>query len=90
MSGQYPNKPDYLDPKQVIAVRRTPAPRSGQTRTGYGKRLATSWELQLADRRWRRVLVMQYSNAGSAYVRVGGKALFLGTFEPDTFKAPAA
>lgn len=41
-----------------------------QTATGYGRKLATEYQVQLADKRWRRVYVCQISNAGTAYVLV--------------------
>lgn len=71
----------YLDPKQVIAKRQTTPPHN-RSRSGYGNKIPTSWELQLQDKRWRRVYVIQWSNAGSAYILVKGEKLFLGSYEP--------
>lgn len=71
----------YLDTKQVIGKRQTKAPLN-RSRSGYGSKLPTSWELQLQDKRWRRVYVIQYSNAGSAYILVKGEKLFLGSYDP--------
>lgn len=71
----------YLDPSDVIARRQSPAP-PNRSRTGYGNRIPTSWELQLVDHRWRRVYVICWSNAGSAYIRVAGDQQFLGSYDP--------
>ena len=37
---------DYLNEDSILAVRDTPAPRNA-SRTGYGAKIGTSWELQL-------------------------------------------
>jgi hypothetical protein len=37
-------------------------------RTGYGQRIPTSYRVRVFDQRWRRVYVVQYSNAGTAYI----------------------
>lgn len=43
------------------------------TRSGYGKRIPSTWMVQLPDSpRWRRVYVCCYSNSGTAYVEVPG------------------
>lgn len=44
------------------------------TATGYGAKIPTP-HMVLYDGRWRRVYVAQYSNAGSAYVIVGGEKI---------------
>jgi hypothetical protein len=68
---------DYLeDTHAVTGTRRTDPPRSGQTASGYGARIPTSLELRIGAR-WHRVYVIQYANAGSAYIRKGGRRLFL-------------
>lgn len=72
---------EYLDPAEVLATRQTEPP-PNRSRTGYGSKLPTSWELRLKDKRWRRVYVVCWSNCGSAYVRCGGRNLFLGTYDP--------
>lgn len=71
----------YLDPARVTGKRNgTPPP--SRSRTGYGNKIPTSWQLRLDDKRWRRVYVIQRSNAGSAYVLVGGEMHFLGSYDP--------
>lgn len=43
---------------------------------GYGRKIPTRYTLRYLNR-WRRVWVTQFSNAGSAWISVGGKQLFL-------------
>lgn len=71
----------YMDPNQVIATRQTTTPHN-RSRSGYGSKLPTSWQLQLKDKRWRRVYVILWSNSGSAYILVKGERLFLGAYDP--------
>jgi hypothetical protein len=63
-------------PLLVTDYRVTDVPRSGQTVTGYGGAIPTRYMIRYASR-WQRVKVMQYGNAGSAYIRTGGQDLFL-------------
>ena len=63
-------------PLLVTEYRITSVPRSGQTVTGYGGAIPTRYMVRYANR-WQRVKVMQYGNAGSAYIRTGGRDLFL-------------
>ena len=44
--------------------------------TGYGRKIPTEYMLRIA-RRWHRVYVMNYGNAGSAYVLIKGETHFL-------------
>ena len=76
-------KPTYLDSSRVTAVRETCIPCSGTTRTGYGPKLATGTMLQLDGKRWHRVYVMQWSNSGTAYVRIKGEQHLIATGELD-------
>lgn len=71
----------YLDPSTVQCARQSNPPLRGQTRTGYGSRLPSSWELRIA-KRWYRVRVMCWSNSGTAYVTVRGHRLLLGGYQP--------
>lgn len=48
-----------------------------QTSSGYGARLTSTRMVLLPDGRKRRVYVTQYSNAGSAWIQLDGKRLFL-------------
>jgi len=74
--------PFYLDESTIQARRVTAVPTSGQTRSGYGGRLPTAWQLRIGGR-WYRVRVMCWSNSGSTYVQRGGKRLFLGSYDPN-------
>lgn len=63
---------------KIIEQKRTEIPRSGQTVSGYGSRLATSRLVKLSDSpKWYRVYVICYSNSGSAYIRRNGKRVFI-------------
>lgn len=70
----------YLDVKTVIGKRETEAP-ANRSKTGYGPKIPTSWELQLTDKRWRRVYVAQYSNSGTAYIIVDGERHVIGEID---------
>lgn len=63
-----------------IVNRRRDATPPPTTATGYGRKLPTSLWVQLShpDRRWRRVWVSCWSNAGTAWVVVGGVAWLVG------------
>lgn len=65
----------YLE-TPIAEKRQTPTtPCYGMTAEGYtGKRGApTSWMIRLeGERIWRRVMVWQFSNAGTAFVRIKG------------------
>lgn len=71
----------YLDSTRVTATRQTEPPRN-RSRTGYGSKLPSSWMLQLDNKRWHRVYIVCWSNAGSAYVVESGARLFLGSYDP--------
>jgi hypothetical protein len=51
----------------------------GRTQSGYGRKIPTDWMVMWMQR-WRRVYVMQYSNAGSAYIIVGGDEVFVDVY----------
>ena len=67
---------DYLT-KPIAESKRVPVDhRRGMTRQGYTTRAGapTSWMIRLrGEKIWRRVMVWQFSNAGTAFVRIGGK-----------------
>lgn len=73
----------YLDPKDVTYAFQKEID-SDFPRAGYSKKIPTSWMLVVGNVA-RRVYVMQYSNAGSAYVRIKGERVFLGSFDPRLF-----
>ena len=74
----------YTDPARVVETARDgAAPTSGRTVSGYGGRLPTPYRVWYRGDdgriRWYRVRVMQYGNAGTAYIVVGGRVLVLDT-----------
>lgn len=73
---------NYLDPTDVIAKRYSEPPHVRLVQGSYGNKIPTGFELQLRDKRWRRVYCICWSNSGSLYVVVGGKNVYLGTYDP--------
>lgn len=68
--------PKYLD--RAISDCKISPPRegSGMTRDGYTRRSGapSSRMIKLeGEKRWRRVMVWQFSNAGTAFVRIKGE-----------------
>lgn len=64
----------------VAEVRRTDRPYWGWTVEGYTCKQGgpTEYLIRLeGEKNFRRVMVYLFSNAGSAFVRIGGKAHFL-------------
>lgn len=51
----------------AVPLRETETPPSGMSATGYGPRIATSYQVQF-NGRWRRVYVANYGNSGTAYI----------------------
>jgi len=68
---------NYTDPALITDVRMTDTPRNPYV-YGYGRKVPTCWTIRYANR-MRRVYVMQYGNAGTAYIRVRGRDLVLDT-----------
>lgn len=57
---------------------REPAPWSGRTASGYGKRLPCPYSVQVEDKGpWYRVYAICYGNAASLYVVRKGEMYFL-------------
>lgn len=77
---------DAGGPMQTLRVdaMESPAPRSGQTLTGYGAKIPTPYLVKWAGR-WRRVYVACYGNAGSAYI--GKPGAWLATVDLDHERA---
>ena len=75
--------PEYLT-KKIVDAKCTSAPRYGMTRDGYtkssGAPTGTMIKLE-GETRWRRVMVWQFSNAGTAFVRIKGKPLIVNEFD---------
>lgn len=66
----------YLNPAFILGADKTGAPRHNSA-SGYGCKIPTRHRLHCADGKTRRVYVICYSNAGSAYVLVGGQRFFI-------------
>lgn len=66
--GQWggPYRTESIPVKQTYYI-----PRKGQTVSGYGKRLPTSFMVKWKGR-WHRVFCVCYSNSGTAYARLDG------------------
>jgi hypothetical protein len=56
---------------KVDEVKQTDVPRSGQTQTGYGTKVPTSYMIRY-EKQWRRVYVTIFSNSGTLWARVSG------------------
>ncbi len=63
---------NYLE-RKIILKKCTPQPRYGMTVAGYTRRAGapTVYMIRLEDENvWRRVMVWQFSNAGTCFVRI--------------------
>jgi hypothetical protein len=59
---------------RIAEARETETPRYGMTADGYTKRSGapTRFMVRLdGEKRWRRLMVWQFSNVGTAFVRIG-------------------
>lgn len=71
--------PQYLT-TSIAEVRHTEPPRYGITKSGYSIRTGapTSTLIRLeGETRFRRVMVWQFSNSGTKFVRVKGECLIV-------------
>lgn len=61
----------------IEETRRDPPPRgSGMTREGYTKRSGAPTDLMIrlqGEKKWRRLMIWQFSNIGTLFVRLNGK-----------------
>jgi hypothetical protein len=69
---------EYTNPREVTGTRVTDTPTYGRTVSGYGRKIPSRYMVRYLGV-WRRVYFMQYANAGSAYVIVKGREVFLDT-----------
>lgn len=70
---------EYLE-TPIADKRRTDTPRYGMAADGYTLRSGapTQWLVRLdGEKRWRRLMCWQFSNAGTCFVRIGGKCLIV-------------
>ena len=61
--------------RKIAESRRTAVPRYGIGADGYTLRSGapTGWLVRLdGETRWRRIMVWQFSNVGTAFLRIGG------------------
>lgn len=65
----------HTNPGAITDVKVTATPRSPSV-TGYGPKIPTRYMIQTCSR-WHRVYMMQYGNAGSAYILIMGVIHFL-------------
>lgn len=80
---------DYLDPTTVINARASEPPRPPRA-DGYGNKIPSALELQLQDKRWRRVYVVCWGNSSTAYVIVCGKARYITSNQLQTWTIDVA
>tara|TARA_Y100000389_G_scaffold48812_1_gene44332 strand:+ start:94 stop:399 length:306 start_codon:yes stop_codon:yes gene_type:complete len=74
----------YLELHQVEALKRTKQPRQRLDSLGYTLRGGSPTDLMLLiEGRWRRIYVIQFSNAGSAFVKLNREQYFLGRIDHD-------
>jgi hypothetical protein len=69
----------HLQAGDVIDAKMTDTPLSGQAIQGYGPKIPTGYMLRTRGPapKWRRVYVVNYGNAGSAYVVWNGANHYL-------------
>jgi hypothetical protein len=80
---------NYLNMTTVRAARLTEAPPI-RSRSGYGNKLSTAWQVQLADKRWRRVYCVCWGNSGTWYVLVNGKPEYIASHDTHDIVALAS
>ncbi|MCP4886336.1 MAG: hypothetical protein GY904_06955 [Planctomycetaceae bacterium] len=74
----------YLELHQVEALKRTEQPQQRLDSLGYTKLGGSPTDLMLLiEGRWRRIYVIQFSNAGSVFVNLNREKHFLGRIETD-------
>jgi hypothetical protein len=74
---------EYLD-RKIVSMKWTKMPRYGMTADGYTKRSGapTSRMIQLeGEKIWRRLMVWQFSNAGTCFVRIKGKPFVVNEYD---------
>ena len=72
----------YLQTR-IVETKRTETPRYGMCVSGYTRRSGAPTSLMIrleGEKRFRRLMVLQFSNAGSCFVRVNGQVLFVNDY----------
>jgi hypothetical protein len=79
MTANTENTLHHIYAGDIAGAKVTDTPRGGNNGTGYGPKIPTPYMLQSFGPRpvWRRVYVVNYGNAGSTYVSIGGKNHYL-------------
>lgn len=73
----------YTIDRNVHGLKKETFARPNPYATGYGRKIPTRYQVKFESGRdfigprWHRVYVMQYGNAGSAYILVRGVVMFL-------------
>ena len=70
---------DYLTTR-IVETRRTDTPRYGMAADGYTLRSGAPTSLMVkleGEKRWRRLMVWQFSNAGTCFLRIKGEPLIV-------------
>jgi len=74
----------YLE-KPIAQRKYQPAPLySGMTVDGYTKRSGapSAWMIRIrGEKRWRRLMIWQFSNAGTCFVRILGECLIVREYD---------
>lgn len=81
---------NYLE-TNIVEAQQTIVPRYGMTADGYTIRSGapTSWLVRLdGEKRFRRVMVWQFSNAGTCFLRIKGNPFVLRDCDMPTISAP--
>lgn len=80
--------PEHLT-TPIAEAKRTPSPRARTTIDGYTVRAGspTSMMVRLeGETRWRRLMVWQFRNAGTCFIRSKGRSLIVPTHTIPTVK----
>jgi hypothetical protein len=75
---------DYLTQTIAEAKRSETTPRYGMTADGYTKRSGAPSSIMIrleGEKVWRRLMVWQFSNAGTCFVRIKGQALIVNEYD---------
>lgn len=80
MSAQYLETP-------IVEAKRTETPWYGVTSLGYSVRSGAPSSLMIrldGEKRFRRLMIWQFSNAGTAFVRIKGQPLIVNEYDIPT------
>ena len=75
---------EYLETKIVESKRDYPKPGAGMDEDGYTKRNGAPSSLKIrleGEKIWRRLMIWQFSNAGTLFVRINGKELVVREYD---------